>query len=396
MALALKRNRDLVRSALRLQQASLMVGRTELDLWPKLSGNLGTSVQQPLQSALRNASNLAANTSSGSLAGALEFDLWGRVSQNNVLALQDAQLARTELLAARWLLTTQVAEQYWSLAVIDAKTPFLTSAIEDAQASLQATQLRLRLGKATPSDEHRALTALSEARQRAQNLHLQRDNVLGIFALLLDESSQVLQVAHARLPEHLPYDPTDWPVASVLDRLPSVQRARIALDQSLTKLQIAQSNRYPQLSLSAGLSSSAQQWRQVLSNPLGSLGLGLSLPMFDWKRLGLERDSARLGFDLATTDFREALFKALTEVDNQYNQRQQWLADAQLLQEKTTHAQTALAVARLRHQQGAEPLQFVREAQGSLRELEILALDTRLKAWLNQVAIYKAWGGPLD
>jgi len=37
----------------------------------------------------------------------------------------------------------------------------------------------------------------------------------------------------------------------------------------------------------------------------------------------------------------------------------------------------------------------VRDAQGSLRELHLFALATRLKAWLDQVAIDKAWGGPL-
>ena len=397
---ALTRNRDLVRSALRLQQASLMAGRAELDAWPKVSGNLGASAQQSLTPALRSATDMLAGRLStgatGGLSSSYEVDLWGRVSQNTALAQQDAAIARADLLAARWLLTTQVAEQYWTLAAIDAKAPMMALAIEDARANLAATQLKLTVGKARLADEHKALATLSDAQQRQQALSLQRDNALRIMALLLDEAPQDFKLTQASLPEHLPPEPADWPVASVLDRIPAVQRARIALDQSLTKLKIAQSNLYPQLSLSAGLSGSGSHWRQLLSNPFGSLGLGLALPMFDWKRLGVERDSARLGLDVAAMDFRDALFKALAEVDNQYNLRLQWQAEAQLQQEKTSHAQTALAVAQLRHAQGAEPLQTVRDAQGSLRELHLSALDTRLKAWLNQVAIHKAWGGPLD
>lgn len=419
MNVALTRNRDLVRSALRLQQASLMAGRAELDAWPKVSANLGTSAQQSLAPALRSAAGMVTGRSApaqnnsgtpgttgtsgslstgatGGLSGSYDVDLWGRVSQNTALAQQDAALARADLLAARWLLTTQVAEQYWTLAAIDAKAPLLARAAQDARATLAATQLRLSVGKARLTDEHKALAALGDAQQRLQALGLQRDNAVRTMALLFDDAPQDFKLAQASLPEQLPPEPADWPVASVLDRIPAVQRARIALDQSLTKLKIAQSNRYPQLSLSVGLSGNGSQWRQLLSSPLGSLGLGLALPMFDWKRLGLEQSSARLGLEVSAMDFRDALFKALAEVDAQYNLRLQWLAEAQLQQEKTSHAQAALVVAQLRYAQGAEPLQSVRDAQASLRELQLFALDTRLKAWLNQVAIYKAWGGPLE
>ena len=132
-----------------------------------------------------------------------------------------------------------------------------------------------------------------------------------------------------------------------------------------------------------------------MANPFGNLGLNLALPVLDWKRLGLERDSARLNLETAELDFREALFKALAEVEQHYVQRRQWQAESELLQQKTRHAERALAVARLRHKQGADPLQSVRDAQGGLRDLQLQALDLRLKAWLNQVAIFRAWGGPL-
>lgn len=63
-------------------------------------------------------------------------------------------------------------------------------------------------------------------------------------------------------------------------------------------------------------------------HPLGSLGL--ALPMLDWKRLGLEQGSARLGLVVSAMDFRDALFKALAGVDTQYNLSLQWQAKAQL------------------------------------------------------------------
>ncbi len=408
--LALVRNRDLVRSALRLQQASLQAQSRGLDAWPRVSGNIGTSAQRTLSdmggatTTVVNGVSVTVETNTGSnitrsanagLSASYEVDVWGRISQGIASAKQDQAMAQADLETARWLLTTQVAEQYWSLAMIDAKKPYLEQAVEDAKASLEVVRLKLSLGKVREGEQHKALTALKETIQRRNVLNIQRDNVVQVLALLLDEAPQSLHLTQARLPEQDPTEPESWPVASVLDRLASVRRSRMALDQALFKLNIAKTNRYPQLNLSASFNSSGNALKDVLSNPMGALGLNLSLPMLDWKRLGIEQDTAQLSLQIAVMDFRETLFKALAEVDTQYNNRRQWQADAEILTEKTYYAQKALQVAQLRYQQGADALQSVRDAQGNLNELQVSALDTRLKAWVNQVAIFKAWGGPL-
>lgn len=407
---ALVRNRDLVRSALRLQQASLQVQSRELDAWPRVNANMGTSVQRPFGDvggttttvvngvSIPVETNIGSNTSRSANAGlsvSYEVDLWGRVSQSIAVAKQDQMMAQADLETARWLLTTQVAEQYWNLAVIDAKKPYLEQAMKDAKANLDMVRLKLSQGKVREGEEHKAVAAWNDANQRRSALNIQRANVVQALALLFDEPPQSFHVAHARLPEQFPTEPDSWPLASVLDRQASVRRSRMALDQALLKLDIAQTNRYPQLSLSASLNSSGNALRDVLTNPMGALGLNLTLPVLDWKRLGIEQDTARLALQISVMDFRDALYKALAEVETQYNNRRQWQADAEILAEKTDHAQQALQVAQLRYEQGVDPLQSVRDAQGSLRELQLSALDTRLKAWVNQVAIFKAWGGPL-
>lgn len=80
---------------------------------------------------------------------------------------------------------------------------------------------------------------------RLQALGLQRDIWVRTMALLFDDAPQDFKLAQASLPEQSPPAPADWSVASVLDRIPAAQRARIALDQPLTKLKIAQFNRCP-------------------------------------------------------------------------------------------------------------------------------------------------------
>lgn len=404
---ALDRNRDLVRSALRLQQAHLQAQRSTLEARPRLSGGLGISTSQAL-GELGGSGRTTVNgvsvpvevgvrpSLSASLSASYEFDLWGRVALNRELALTDVDMAQAELEAARWLLSAQVAEQYWTMAAIDAKTEMLQQALPDAQAALDAARLRLSLGKVRAGDEQRAHLALRELQGRLESLNRQREGSRLTLSLLFDEPPQQLELLQARLPAHQPAQPRSWPVASVLDRLPTLRRARSALDAALIKLQIAQSNRYPQLSLSMGLSTSGEQLRQWLTNPLGSLGLSLGLPALDGKRLAIERSSAQLSLETAVVDFREAVFKALAEVERQYAQRSQWQADVQALEDRLRQAQHQLRVARLRHEVGADALQTVRDAAAAVRDVEMAAIDVHLQAWINQTAIFKAWGGPLE
>jgi len=408
MESALQRNRDLVRNALRLQQAVLKSGQAELDRGPRPSASLSSSLQGPLTSSQGSTStqvngltvpvgNNMGVTKSLGLSSSLsqEIDLWGRLAQSAAVAYQNQAIAQADLDAARWLLTAKVAEQYWTLAATDAKMVLAKQATKDAQINLEVIQLRLANGKIRPAEVDRSTLALEQAQQKEVALALQRSNTVQTLALLLDDAPQNLSVPQPRLPSSLPTEPQAWPAAAVVDRLPAVRRSRLALDVAARNLNIAESNRYPQFSLSATASASGDSLSNVLSNPLGSLGLNLSLPMVDWKRLRINRDVSQVDLDIAAVDFRETLYKALSEVDQQYNQRRQWVADSQSLQLKSAQAEQALAVAQLRYEVGAEPLQTVRDAQANLRDLESNRIELRMKAWNNQINIFKAWGGPL-
>lgn len=405
---ALARNRDVARSVLRLRQAGLATRRSEQDQWPQPSLGLSAGAQRPLQntgpsSVVINGVSVPLPASSGtstnaglSLSASYELDLWGRVADSVTAADHSARASAADLDAARWLLTTQVAEQYWTLAASDAKRPLLQAQITDAQASLAAAQLRVDQGKARPLEADRASAALADARLRLQALDTQRSTAQRALAVLLDVPPQQYAVPAAQLPAA---DPAELPAATptaVLDRRPDLRSARHALDAALAKLNIAEANRYPTVRLSATLGSGGNGLGQWLSNPVGSLGAALALPMVDWERLRIERNTAQLQLDDAAVAFRDSLYRALAEVDNQLAQRQQLQAELPNVRDNLAQADKALAVARLRHAAGADALQTVRDADQARRDAQAALLDLRLKAWLNQLAVHKALGGPLS
>lgn len=388
-AQAQARNRDVARAAVRLQQAGVLAERATLDRWPVASASAGATVARALDDA--QAPSLRSSSAGATLAW--EPDLWGRLARQGQAAAAAASASEADLAAARWLLATQVAEPYWTLGLVAAKQALAAEAEADAKASLAALQLRVAVGKERENAVDRAQAALRDAQLRRTQLQAQAAQASVQLALLLDESPQHWQPPAARLPDSLPERPALAPPAAVLDRRPDLRRARAALQESLLRADIAAANLYPRLTLSLGVSSGGPSLRDVLANPLGSLGLALALPVLDAPRLRADSRVAALQAQEQQLVFRDTLFRALGEVETLLLQREQLVAEADAATLRHAHAGRALDVATRRVEAGADAPQALRDARQARRDTEAALLDLRLKAWLNQVALAKALGG---
>lgn len=410
MTLALQRNRDLAKSALRVQKSVISAGKAARDAGPQTALALTSSAQAALKprSASREADeggglghvepvSVAKTLSSSgwSFSVTQEVDLWGRVAQTKAQSEQDLLMAQADLQAAQWALTAQVAEQYWTLALLRHQIKAAELALQDAQANLAVQELLVQEGQLMHSQASASRLAVGQARRAQSKLLQQQQNALLAFALLMDEPPQDMALPAAELPMGMPEEPRAWPLASVLDRHPAVRRARLALEQSLSQLQLANIRLYPQLSLSGTVTSGGTELSKLLSNPIGQLALGLSLPILERTRLRKDVDTAQVNLEIAALEFRQVLYQALVEVDTHYGERQQWLAESALLRSQTAQAATALRVTRLRDENGLQTLQSVRQAAAEMRALELAALTLTSRAWLNHLAILRAWGGPL-
>lgn len=404
---ALARNHDVARAAVRIQQAQVQANRTAQDRWPTVTGGASAGVQRPLQRTGPDAVVIngvsvplpdagGTTTNSGTSLGATwELDLWGRVAASLAVADQAVRVSEADRDTARWLITAQVAEQYWRVAAADGKLPLAAAASADAVATLKTTVLQFEVGRLKLLDVARAGAALHEARQREAQLASQRRAALFALALLLDRPAAAMEVPNARLPTADPDGFTAGPPAAVLDRRPDLRSARLTLDAALLKARVTEANRYPPVQLSASLGAGGASLGQWLANPVAGLGLAVSVPMLDAARQRADGELAALQVKDASIAFRDSVAKALVDVEAQFNQRRQLDHDREVAKEKQRTARTALEVARLRHAAGADALQKVREAEQALRDTDLALLDLQLSRWLNLVAIHKALGGPV-
>jgi len=408
---ALQRNTDATRAALRVRQARLILEQADRDRGPTYSASVNAGAQKPLQRGGPDAvvingvsvplpANDRLTTNAGaSLVASWEPDLWGRLADAAAVARTGIALAESDRDTARWLVTTNVAEQVWRIAVVDAKVPAARAGVADAQADLDAMRLRLAEGKARAGEVTLAEVSLVEARQREATLQAQRRTALLALAPLLDRPAGEIEArwrdAVFRLPEAEPTSLGAGVPAAVLDRRPDVRGKRLALDAALLKARIAENRRYPAVQLSAALSSGGTPLSQWLANPVASLGAMLVLPMVQDARLRNERDQALLQAQDAELAFRDSVVRSLAEVESQFSQRRQLDTDWEAARQRLARDRTALEVARVRHAAGADGLDKVRAAARTLRETESALIDLAFSRWMNLMTLHKALGGPV-
>lgn len=408
---ALAANRDLARAALRWQQAQNLVAQGELRLQPGLGANasLGRPLEpSPSRTVQIDGVSVPVSTAAGwsrshgaSASAGFEWDLWGRLAHATAAQVAQADAARTDIGAARALLLAQVAERYWSAAAALAQQPAVREQERLAQEILQLTTLRVREGKLLPIEIDKASATLIADQVRlidlAADAQLQRHQL----ALLLGAPLPGPELEGAKLP---PGEPPLWALAApaeVLARRPDVQRARLDVDAALARLKAAQADRYPRLSFSASVGTGGTEARDWLSQPFLSLASNLLVPMVDWRRLDLQRDSAHTEVELAALSLREVVGKSLAEVEAQGIERQRLQQQASALQARLKDLREAERVAEAKFAAGAMArLDFLQARRARLAG-EQEAQQLQLRRWVNHAAMFRvlgldmgAWAGP--
>lgn len=382
---ALQANRDIRLAMLRWRLAQQQLRLGELARAPQPSAGLNAS------SSLSTASPLPdwRNQFGASAALAYEVDLWGRLAAGVAASQAQAQASQRDIQVARLLIRSQVAEAWWQLGANRQQRTLVAPQREVAQAVLEATRARVREGRLAPIEIDRAASTLQQQELRLAQLAADDAQALQTLALLLDQPALRL-ASEPALPTGAPPLPTLADPARVLERRPDVQRARLAVDAALARLQVSEASRYPGLSFSAGISTGGGVALDWLRNPVLSLAGNLVVPLVDWQRLDLQRDTARTELEVAALQLRESVQRALAEVERLLIERnrleQAWLAQQVRLRE----AQQAEQQAQARVQAGALAPADGLQARGARLAAEQESIGLRLQQWLNHAALQRA------
>jgi NodT family efflux transporter outer membrane factor (OMF) lipoprotein len=383
---ALLRNNNLAAATIQVRQAQLLAGLAEHR--PSVSGSLSTGASRAL-----NGNASTSRSSGASLGVGYEIDLWNKLGSQRDVALWEARATEQDRAATALALVGTTAQLYWQLGYLHQRLAANLQNIASADKTLQLVQAQAHAGAVGGLE-------LAEARQsllalQASHTTLQQQAVAAntALALLFDTAPSALPNLPQTLPNSaLPEVAAGLP-AELLARRPDLRAAELRLRESHASITATRASYYPALSLTGALGTSSTSLLNLLSNPVASLGLGLSLPFLNQKEMDLNLQLAQAQSEAAVVNFRQTLYTALGDVDNALSARQQYRAQAVLLEQVLQAASQAERLYEVRYRAGAVALKPWLDAQTARRNADIALAENRLNQYTNHATLVLALGG---
>ena len=387
--LALQRNNDLGTALLNLRKAYLQEGLAREARWPQLSASGSGERSRVLSGGASTAHAYSFDASAS-----WEADLWNRLGSNVDAAQLEAQATEQDYAATRLSLVGSVATLYWQIAYLNERLALSAASIDYARQTLALVQVQYDAGQASALELAEADQSLQS--QLASDVELRQQQVEQRNALaILFDSAQLptMQELQGLMASRVPSVDAGLP-AQLLANRPDLQAAELRLRSQLKSVDATRASYYPDLSLTGALGYSSAALGSLLQNPVATLGAGVSLPFLQYQQMQLDIDVSQTEYELAVVDFRQTLYAALSDVENNLAARRHY-AEQQVLRERAlASAREAERIYRVRYQVGAETLQSWLAAQETRRSAEVSLAENRLNQLLNYIDLCQALGGP--
>ncbi|MCZ4371243.1 efflux transporter outer membrane subunit [Vibrio diazotrophicus] len=380
-------NSDLAIATLTLKQARLQANLAGRDLYPDLSGNVSADGSRYLDSG---ASSESYQTG---LSVSYEVDLWGKLSaaadESEWTAL--ASLEEREATAQSLVATT--AQLYWQIGYLNQRIELSNSDIADATDTLKQAQSQFSNGSVTRLNVLEAERTLAGLEATHRDYLQQLTEAQNAFAILFDQAPQKMLKEIKALPEgDLPEIASGVP-ADVLSRRPDIKQALYELKATFAAKDSADAAYFPTLTLTGALGGSSEQLRNLLSDPLGSIGADLTMPFLNWNTMQINQDIAQVKYESAIISYRKALYTAFQDVDNALSARENYQYQAEKLQKQYDSAAAAARIYASQYKYGAINITTLLDAQDNERSAKASLLENRYNQLVNLTTIYRSLGG---
>ncbi len=383
----LANNNDLALATLTLRRARLQAGITDDQLWPQLSSTTRVTKSKPLDGG--DSSTSYSTTASVSY----EVELWGRVSANIDQARWSAMASQQDRESTAQTLVATTASLYWQIGYLKQRLQLSQNSIDYAKQTLTLTQQQYSTGAVSRLNVLEAQRSL--AGQEASHSELVQQLVVAqnAMAILFDRPPEQFPVAIDKLPEGAVPQINAGVPADLLVRRPDIKAALYKLKASLAAKDATFTQYFPALTLTGSVGDSSNQLKELLRNPIGTLGAGLTLPFLQWRQMSLNNDIADIDYQTATINYRQALYQAFEDVDNAISARQQYAYQGDKLKLQYDSAVAAEKIYASQYRNGAVSIQDWLNAQETMRNAEASLLQNRYNQLTAQSTLYQALGG---
>jgi NodT family efflux transporter outer membrane factor (OMF) lipoprotein len=383
----LQTNNDLALATLTVRRARLEAGLTDTQAYPQIRSTLDGS----------NSTNLNSGTSSKSYSSdvsiSYELDLWGRVAADMDAAKWSSLATSEDKESTAQSLVATTASLYWQIGYLKQSIALSNSSIDYAQQTLDLTQRQYRSGAVSELNVLEAKRNLAGQQASHSDWQQQLTEAQNSLAILYNQPPFTMTVSIDRLPDGpIPNIAAGVP-SDLLVRRPDVKSALYTLKSAYSSENATFAGYLPTLTLSGSLGSSSTQLKNLLRDPVGTLGANLVLPFLQWNEMELNKKIANLDVQTAIVDYRQTLYTAFKEVDNAISARQHYQYQEQKLREQYDAATQAERIYASQYRHGAVSIQDWLDAKENQRSAKQSLLENRYNQFAAQSTLYQALGG---
>ncbi|HTH95310.1 MAG TPA: efflux transporter outer membrane subunit [Rhodocyclaceae bacterium] len=381
----------------RLHRAQAIAGYFDSARYPQITANADVTRERfsenglfppPYAGTTNDINDLGLNAS-------WELDFFGRNSEALKAAIGELRATEADHQAARILIAADVARNYYALARLQAQSEVIEALNRQRAEQLALTQQRVTAGIDAPGALDPLKTDVAENRRDTAAIDAQIAVMRHAIAALIGQGPDATANLQATLPATGNVTMPDSLPLDLLGHRADIVAAKWRVESNLHGLESEKAQFYPNINLLGfvGFSSIGTSGILTAANRQPSLGLAVSLPIFDAGRLRSEYRGLAAQTDLAITSYNQTLLNALRDVADQISTMQSLEQQLQRQQAAVESSQSALKLAQQRYEAGITNRQPVLSAEANRLQQDRALIDLQARWTDGRINLIRALGG---
>lgn len=323
-----------------------------------------------------------------------EADIWGKIRSNQRATEADYLRTVAAHQAVKSRLISDIASTYYQLLALDSQLEITKRSVMVRDSSVTTIKALKDAGNVTQVAVDQNIAQYNNARALQVDIETAIFQTENILSILLGQQPQSY-VRSSLDEQHLQSDLKLGVPATLLSNRPDVIAAEYNLVRAFELTNVARSNFYPSLTLSASGGLQSLEFDQLFNtNSLfANLVGGLTQPIFNQRRIKTQKEVADSQQEQALLEFKRSLLVAGKEVSDalySYNAETEKFEYRTLEVEALRNAETNSD--QLLKNGYANYLDLLTARQSAL-SAELNVIDSKLQQLLSIVDLYEALGG---
>jgi multidrug efflux system outer membrane protein len=388
---AQKENLDIAQAAARVLQSEANDGVALAALFPSLGANIGGSRSGGNSSIPR-----AHNAFNAGLTASYQQGFFGTQYFNLQAAREDLRAARYAAAVTGISISTQVADEYFSILAFRERIALANANIAAAKRILAITQAKVNAGVSSNLELAEQQAQLAQQESTLPGFIESEKEARYSLAILLGRAPEGFDIKAQNLDGILAPSVQPGLPSELLLRNPSVAQAEAELYAAHANVDAARSLYFPSLNLSADAGYGPVSSLSNLFGPAGfvwSVGASVAQTIFDGGAIHARNDAARAQQQELIAAYRKTVFTAFQDVETALGTIKSTTDQVALVDTQTRADAEAFRISELQYREGTIDILSLLINQQSLfnaqQSLVVVKL-ARLQAYLS---LYNAMGG---